>query len=99
MAKAVSQGALEFGGFIMGIYVLKGAIYVINRLWRGWDTVYSRPPGEYAKPSDQVLEETCTRHALGKAIVDGFMRGIFSLEIHDFDQREIIEALINTQNP
>ena len=38
----------------------------------------------------------CTRHALGKSVVDGFMRKIFlpGVEV-DFNQREVIQVLNN----
>ena len=52
-------------------------------------------PAEYAYPSDQGKLFTCTRHALGKAIVDGFQKKIFwTLEVYDFSQKEVIEKLI-----
>ena len=38
---------------------------------------FLRAPAEYAYPSDQGKLFTCTRHALGKAIVDGFQKKIF----------------------
>ena len=53
-------------------------------------------PGERAYPSNQKEFLTCTRHALGKAIVDGFQDGTFceGREVN-FDQEEVIEALEN----
>ena len=39
-------------------------------------------PSGRAVPSDQGIYKTCTRHALGKAIVDGFQNRIY-------DSREI----------
>ena len=54
----------------------------------------SSEPGELAKPSDQGLFETCTRHAIGKAIVDGFMEGFFHSQKLDFDQDDVIVKLI-----
>ena len=51
-------------------------------------------PSGRAVPSDQGIYKTCTRHALGKAIVDGFQNKIFdSCEI-DFDQDKVTDVLI-----
>ena len=52
-------------------------------------------PGESARVSDQGNDVTCSRHALGKAIVDGFENGAFELDDSlDFNQDEIIQKLI-----
>ena len=75
--------------------------FVISRIRRDWSKEkQSRPPGEFAYPSDQGFEinyqgssATCTRHAIGKAIVDGFMRCIFHSEELDFDQDDVIEKV------
>ena len=39
-----------------------------------------------------------TRHALGKAVVDGFMKLIFKYEELDFDQEMVIDILERLDN-
>ena len=51
-------------------------------------------PSGRAVPSDQGIYKTCTRHALGKAIVDGFQNKIFDSREIDFDQDKVTDALI-----
>ena len=51
-------------------------------------------PSGRAVPSDQGIYKTCTRHALGKAIVDGFQNKIFASCEIDFDQDKVTDALI-----
>ena len=60
-------------------------------------------PKEKPKPSYQGNDDTCTGHALGKAIVAGFMDGVHTLmegenyipaPVLDFVQKEIINTLI-----
>ena len=43
---------------------------------------------------DQGIYRTCTRHALGKAIVDGFQNRIFDSREIDFDQDKVTDVLI-----
>ena len=52
-------------------------------------------PGEPAHPDDQGQYSTCTRHALSKAIVDGYEDGIFEPRKIDFDQTDTTQKLIN----
>ena len=51
-------------------------------------------PSGRAVPSDQGIYKTCTRHALGKAIVDGFQNRIFDSREIDFDQDRVTNVLI-----
>ena len=51
-------------------------------------------PSGRAVPSDQGIYKTCTRHALGKAIVDGFQNKIFDSREIDFDQDKVTDVLI-----
>ena len=51
-------------------------------------------PSGRAVPSDQGIYKTCTRHALGKAIVDGFQNSIFYSREIDFDQDKVTDVLI-----
>ena len=51
-------------------------------------------PSGRAVPSDQGIYRTCTRHALGKAIVDGFQNRIFDSREIDFDQDKVTDVLI-----
>ena len=51
-------------------------------------------PSGRAVPSDQGIYKTCTRHALGKAIVDGFQNRIFDSREIDFDQDKVTDVLI-----
>ena len=51
-------------------------------------------PSGRAVPSDQGIYKTCTRHALGKAIVDGFQNRIFDSREIDFDQGKVTDVLI-----
>ena len=53
-----------------------------------------RLPSGRAVPSDQGIYKTCTRHALGKAIVDGFQNRIFDSREIDFDQGKVTDVLI-----
>ena len=52
-------------------------------------------PTAPARESDQGSLRTCTRHAVAKAIVDGFQDSIFHhLEV-DLDQETVTQALIS----
>ena len=51
-------------------------------------------PSGRAVPSDQGIYKTCTRHALGKAIVDGFQNKIFDSREIDFNQDKVTDVLI-----
>ena len=59
------------------------------------DLFCSSPPGNFAKPDDQGKLDTCSRFALAKALVDGFMRKFFvpGQEI-DIDQDAVTVALL-----
>ena len=53
-------------------------------------------PGAYPTVSNQGSLALCTRHALAKSVVDGFMRKRFLPGVQvDFNQREVISVLNN----
>ena len=52
------------------------------------------PPAWKAQPDEQGNFETCTRHALSKAICDGCWDKIFHCEQINLNQAEVTEALI-----
>ena len=50
----------------------------------------------FATVSDQGDKGTCSCHALGKSVVDGFQRGIFVPgRAVDFNQEAVIHVLLN----
>ena len=53
-------------------------------------------PGAYPTPDNQGNLEVCTRYAIAKAIIDGFMRRIFvrGKEV-DLDQKTVTTGLLN----
>ena len=54
-------------------------------------------PGWLAAPDDQGNLGFCSRYALGKAAVNGFMEGKFAPHQQlDFVQGEIVTALVNS---
>lgn len=57
---------------------------------------FDPPPGAAPIPDDQGNLEVCTRFAISKAVVDGFMKKkfIWGKEI-DIDQRQVVMTLIN----
>ena len=61
----------------------------VNSMYHGF------APGEHAYSDDQGNFETCTRHALGKAIVDGFMDATFEAVRLDFKQSEVTTILVS----
>lgn len=82
----------------METFPLLTSLFLISIFKRGLNP----EPGDYAHPSDQKLDATCTRHAIGKAIVDGFMKRIFSSNQLDFDQKKVIDevmAIFPDKNP
>ena len=52
-------------------------------------------PGAYPTVSNQGSLALCTRHALAKSVVDGFMRKRFLPVIVDFNQDQFIAVLNN----
>ena len=60
------------------------------------DTVKKGNPEGFAIPDDQGNLDVCTRHALAKAIGNGFMEKEFvpGKEL-DFDQSAITQLLVN----
>ena len=51
-------------------------------------------PSGNPSPSNQGRYNTCTRHALGKAVVDGFQNKVFDTDVIDFDQDRVTDVLI-----
>merc|ERR1712227_215954 len=54
-----------------------------------------RSPAQAAYPDYQGQFQTCTRHALSKACVDGFFLQKFHPDQLDFDQHQVTKALYN----
>ena len=54
--------------------------------WKFRNDLNEEFPKGRAVPSDQGIYQTCTRHALGKAIADRFQNKIFDSRAIDFDQ-------------
>ena len=50
--------------------------------------------GGYAQSDNQGPSSTCVLHSLAKAIVEGFMKCIFSSWPIDFDQACVVSALL-----
>ena len=50
-------------------------------------------PGQEPYTDDQEEEKTCTRHALGKALVAGFQLRIYYGKEFDFLQKDAVKAL------
>ena len=60
------------------------------------DTVKKGNPEGVAIPDDQGNLDVCTRHALSKAIGNGFMEKEFVPgKVLDFDQSAITQLLVN----
>ena len=56
----------------------------------------SRSPEGMPRPDNQGNSSQCTRFAVSKAIINGFMKKKFSpYKELDFDQKEVTSALIN----
>ena len=53
-------------------------------------------PGGLAAPDDQGNLPLCSRYALGKAAANGFMEGKFNHQKLDFDQRDIVTLIVNS---
>ena len=79
-----------FGHYILGSFAL---------ILIGFLKVFpDQKPGQKAHPSDQKTDLTCTVHALGKAIVDGFHDGLFCEGVRvNFKQSTVIETLKSLQ--
>lgn len=80
--------------------VLDFGIFIFNKVYSSGSPP---PPGEWAHVSDQGKFAICTAHAIGKAVVDGFMAGINVLKLSDditncqemdFKQEEVIKKLV-----
>ena len=62
--------------------------------WKNKNSPDEVLPSGRVVPSDQGIYKTCTRHALGKAIVDGFQNRVFDSREIDFDQDKVTDVLI-----